>query len=105
MSAWLVGLTLGAGYLITKNLNVHSMITNAAAAYKTGTPADGKVTTSEIRQTYATPDAFGPSTEVNSQHKSEVEAKMYAHRQEVAAYEPAASEIQGVWLSLDRGVY
>lgn len=109
MSAWVIALGLGAGYLINKNLQIARQIETSVAEYQsTAKPAEG-LSSAEVRQVQRTVPVADRYEDMNLQDLSRadaqglVEARERAH-QEVAAYESGPA-IQGVYLVYDnRGV-
>jgi hypothetical protein len=108
MSAWVIALGLGAGYLINKNLSMRSRLAESVETFqRQADPANPGPETEEIRQVQATVPDADRYQDMNLQDLSRkdvqglVKAREQAFR-EVAAYEQGAPPIQGVYLSYDR---
>ena len=103
MSAWVIALGLGAGYLINKNLTMGSRLKEKAHEYKAKPSAE----TEEIREVQRAVPIADKYQDMNLQDLSKQKAEAIAREREaahqrVAAYEaPALPEIQGVYLAFD----
>ena len=110
MSAWILGLALGAGYLINKNLQMSSgMLEKAENDYnKAAGPSTNGVTSSEIRSAWADTEytKFGDMHErLAESQKVDLVSKTEKHREVVSAYDtPPGSDhdIRGVLMTFDR---
>lgn len=109
MSAWILGLAIGAGYLINKNLAVQNRLNDAESEYNSAAkPATGGVTSQEVRTAWRNTDfsTFGDFNADWSQlEKNRVVAKEAEAAGAVQAYESgvgALPQIEGVMLTFDR---
>lgn len=108
MSAWLVGLAVGAGYLINKNLSMNGILLKAEQRYNNAAgPSTDGVTSEEVRTAWANTDfaKYGDMHEdLSTSQKSALLAKQERQLASVEAYESVAGqpEIRGVLLTYDR---
>ncbi len=110
MSAWVIALGLGAGYLINKNLQIASRLETSVAEFEQAAkPAEG-LTSQEVRQVQRTVPIGDRYQDMNLQDLSSADAKALVQErerahQEVQEYEAGPAPIQGVYLVYDnRGV-
>lgn len=109
MSAWVLGLLLSAGYLMQKKFQMEDKLGEKAAEWqKNAKPAEGGVTSAEVRQINATvhlPDKYQDvnAERLSSQQVREIGDGADRAFQQVQAYEasPVPQEIQGVYLVRD----
>ena len=109
MSAWVIALGLGAGYLINKNLAIASQIDRSVEEFQSAAkPAEG-LTSQEVRQVQRTVPVADRYEDMNLQDLSRADAESLVEQrekvhQEVMQYE-SGPPIQGVYLVYDnRGV-
>ena len=108
MSAWVVALGLGAGYLINKNTIIQDKLAESVAAFNSSAkPATGGVTSSEVRDAYKRTD-FVKYGDMNADlPKKQMDALLEKERVRESDVErfdagPPAPQIQGVMLTYDR---
>jgi len=107
MSAWIVGLALGAGYLINKNIQLPTQLELAEREYngQAEQSTDG-ATSAEVRKAWADTNfsKFGDFNE--SMPKSEQNAinrEVTNQLEQVEAYDaPILPKIEGVLMTFDR---
>lgn len=111
MSAWVLGLALGAGYLINKNLSHQGILDKAEQKYNSAAePSTDGATSAEVRTAWANTDfaRFGDMQEdLPKEQKRALAQRVDSHRASVEAYDNppgSVAEIQGVLLTFDRGL-
>ena len=106
MSAWLVALGLGAGYLVNKNMIFRTQLENSVSEYQNAAePATGGVTSAEVRKAhkridhvlYGDYNAELPRKDVDAISKQQASAASAV--QQFDSEQP--SVIQGVLLHYD----
>ena len=108
MSAWVIALGLGAGYLINKNTVIQDKLAESVAAFNSGAkPATGGVTSSQVREAYKRTDfvKYGDmNTDLPREQQEHLAAKERARASDVEQFDADASlpQIQGVMLQYDR---
>jgi len=108
MSAWLIALTLSAGYLVNKNLKITNRMDQSIKEYQSNAaPAEG-LQTETIRKVQRAVPLGDSLQDLNLQDLSRGDVKALSAERaraaaEVVAYEsPTVPEIQGVYLHYDR---
>ena len=108
MSLWTIGLGLSAGYLISKNMSMHTKLQDTITQFQEqAEEASPGPATSEIRGVQATVPPGDIYQDLNLQDLSGKEAQWHvdnvaAHKKEVMRYESSAPPpIEGVYLTFD----
>jgi len=109
MSAWILGLALGAGFLINKNIKVSGLLDSAERTYNSAAaPSTDGATSAEVRNAWANTDftKFGDMhQDLPASQKMSLASKTEDQRALVQSYDtPPGSEreIRGVFLTFDR---
>lgn len=109
MTAWVIALGLGAGYLINKNLTMSQRIDESVKEYQSAAPQEGDGLSSEhVRQVQRRlPDADRyDSMNLDDLPPSDVrvlQRQREAAHQEVVEFESGPPPIEGVYLTMERG--
>jgi len=109
MSAWVVALGLGAGYLINKNTVIQDKLAESVERFNSAAkPATGSVTSKEVRDAYKRTD-FVKYGDMNSDlPKGQMDCLLEKERRRESAVEAfdagptGPSKIEGVLLTYDR---
>lgn len=106
MSAWVVLLGLGAGYLINKKMIMQGQLEESVNAYQNAAePSDNGITTAEIRTSQKSLSSVKYGDMNERLPKSEMDQLLLQQKQaaeQVQAYDGAAA-IQGVMLHFENG--
>lgn len=106
MSAWVLGLALAAGYLVNKNITMQNRLAEKAHEFQQNAQPATPLPSSEIRQVQRTVPLEEKFQDVNlaklgKQRVQEIGAASDRASAEVASFEAAPFEIQGVYLRHD----
>ena len=104
MSAWGIGLALGAAYLVNKKFHLDGRLQQAVAEFETGAdPSTDGVTSAEIRASHRQPNTRSEmyAKDLPKRDRNILEAKAGAAAREVTAFDGVStSEIEGVYLQM-----
>ena len=106
MSVWLVGLTLGAGYLMNKKITMMQNVEEKVHEFNSGVgaavPGPATATIRQVQRTLPQSDVQqGINEKAPVARQKYIKAAQEAEHQAVGAYESASQlpEIQGVYLT------
>ena len=109
MSAWVIALGLGAGYLINKNVLITNQLAESVEKFNSAAkPATGGVTSAEVRAAHKRTDhvKYGDmSTDLSRQQMDALHQKRLAAASEAEQFDSGSSPpavIHGVMLQFDR---
>lgn len=104
MSAWGIGLALGAAYLVNKKFHLDGRLQQAVAEFEgAADPATDGVTSAEIRASHRQPATRSEvyNQKLPKEERNILEAKAAAAAQEVKAFDgTSTTEIEGVYLQM-----
>lgn len=110
MSAWVIALGMGAGYLINKNLTLTTRLDESVREFNSAAApaAPSGPSSAAIRKIQRTVPDAETKLDMNVQHLSPQEITQLQQARQVAAdevkqYEAGPPPIQGVYLTYDRG--
>ncbi len=107
MSAWVVALGLGAGYLINKNTIIQNQLETSADEFNSAAkPATGGVTSEEVRKAHRRIDyvKYGDmNTDLLKRQKDALLEKASAAEEQAERFDsgPLSQQIQGVLMVYD----
>ena len=104
MSAWVLGLALGAGYLINKNVQVSNRLQDSVAEYQsTAEPADEGVTSEEVRKAWMNTDSVRNgdfAEEIPRERRASIQHAQQMAERAVQQFEaPTTQPIEGVLMT------
>ena len=106
MSGWLIGLALGAGYLVNKNMAFKGQLDASVAKFQSAVnPATDGVTSAEVRSAHKRTDhvKYGDmNSDISTLQKERLEKNQTLAASEVEAFEMGSEPIVGVLMQFDK---